>query len=348
MQNIGRYKVLREIGRGGMGIVYKAVDPSTKKDVAIKVLHPSMVDRTSVERFNREGRAMAKLKHPNIVEVVDFGAQEGTHFFAMEYIEGKSLKWMISEEGTLPLQKTLNIIKQVAQALAYAHAEGMIHRDIKPANVMIDRNGVAKVMDFGLVQIPGVTRVTGTDTAVGTPEYISPEQLSGEEVDNRTDIYSLGITMYEMVAGTTPFKGETSYAVLMKHKYETPPPLKTFRGDVPREIEDIVMKAIAKDLGKRYLRVEEFMADIDRVLGLKETKPSPENKTEEVVKEKEKKGFLKLLMPALCIIIILTVVFLAYRYLKDNKPKIKEKDLMEETLKKLKELENAQDTYKKR
>lgn len=345
METIGKYKVLREIGRGGMGIVYKAIDPSTKKDMAIKVLHPSMVDRTSVERFNREGRAMARLKHPNIVEVVDYGAHQGTHFFAMEYIEGKSLKWIIAEEGKLAVPKVLNIIKEVALALAYAHGEGMIHRDIKPANIMIDKDGRVKVMDFGLVQISGVTKVTGTDTAVGTPEYISPEQLSGEEVDSRTDIYALGVTMYEMLAGAPPFKGESNYAIFMKHKYEAPASLRDLRNDLTPEVEDIVAKAMAKDLGKRYLRVEELIADIDRILGVEAAG------TQEVIapleKEKRKGRFWKILITCLILAGLLVAGYFYYQHRK-GWVKPKEKDLIGETLKKLKELENAQDTRKKR
>lgn len=328
-----------------MGIVYKALDPATKRELAIKVLHPSMVDRTSVERFNREGRAMAKLKHPNIVEVVDFGAHEGIHFFAMEFIEGQSLKWVISEEGKLPVQKTLTIIRQAAQALAYAHGEGMIHRDIKPANIMIDEKGGVKVMDFGLVQIPGVTQVTGTDTAVGTPEYISPEQLSGQEVDTRTDIYSLGITMYEMLAGTPPFKGENTYAILMKHKNETPAPLRDLREDVPSEVEGIVMKAMARDLEKRYFRLEEFIADIDNISGVE--KPQPSIEVSESKEDTGKKGFPKKLILLLAIAVILIIGYLSYSYIKSIiKPE--GRDLREETLEKLKELENAQDIDKNR
>ena len=264
---IRKYKILREIGKGGMGIVYKALDTTDQKTVAVKVLPTMLVDRSTVERFSREAQAMARLKHPNLIEVYDYGMAEGQHYFAMEFIEGESLKTLIKRKGTLSVNETLAIIAQAAEALAYTHGEGVIHRDIKSANIMVTNDGKVKVMDFGLVKIPGVTQVTMEGSAVGTAEYMSPEQVSDEELDTRTDMYSLGVTMYEMLVGHTPFQAENLQAVLMKHKYETPPPISKERPDIPAAMEHIAMKAMAKEISRRYQKMQELLEDIYRIKG---------------------------------------------------------------------------------
>jgi len=266
-ETIGKYKVLREIGKGGMGIVYKGLDPETQKTVAIKVLPLNLVDRSTVERFNREARAMARLHHTNLVEVFEVDMTKGQHYFIMEFIDGESLKALISRNGIVPESKTLDIIAQVAKGIGCIHEEGMIHRDIKPGNVMVTADGKVKVMDFGLVKIAGVTNVTISGSALGTAEYMSPEQVSDEAVDTRSDIYSLGVTMYEMLAGRPPFQGDSYQAVLMKHKYEVPSPLRQVNPQVSVEAEAIVNKAMAKQLSERYQKAEDLVADISKLRG---------------------------------------------------------------------------------
>ena len=263
-KTIGKYKILREVGKGGMAVVYKASDAASQKTVALKVLLPSMVDASTVERFNREAQCMAGLKHPNIAEVCDFGITKGNHYFAMEFIEGETLSSMVKRRGALPVDEALDIICQAAEALAYAHGLGIIHRDIKSGNIMVDARGNVKVMDFGLVQIPGVTRVTVQGSILGTAEYMSPEQISDQEVDIRSDIYSLGITMYEVLTGQPPFKADSFQAVLMKHKYEMPPSMRTARPEMPVELERINMKALSKDVSRRYQNMKELLEDIDK------------------------------------------------------------------------------------
>ncbi|MFC1808984.1 protein kinase [Candidatus Omnitrophota bacterium] len=264
-KEIGKYKIQREIGKGGMAVVYKAIESGTQKVVALKVLLPTMVDPAMVGRFNREGAAIARLKHSNITQVYDVGMTGGSHYIAMEYVEGDNLKTLIKNKGRFSVEETLKIIAQVADVLAYAHKELMYHRDIKPGNIMITNDGVVKVMDFGLVKMPGVTRITNTGSSMGTPEYMSPEQIDGDEVDSRADIYSLGVTMYEMLTGKTPFQGETFQAIFMKHKQEAPPAMNTICSGIPIEVEKIALKAMAKNMGERYQRAEELRDAINSV-----------------------------------------------------------------------------------
>jgi len=267
MENmIGKYKVLREVGKGGMGIVYKGLDPTSKMPVAIKVLPQSMVDQSTVERFRREVRAMVKLDHPNIVKAYDFGMTKGQHYFTMEFVEGDNLKDIIKRKGPLSAGVCLHISRQVADVLRYTHTEAkLIHRDIKPANIIVMQDNQVKVMDFGLVQITDATRLTMDGSAVGTAEYMSPEQASGEQIDARSDIYSLGITMYEMLAGHPPFRGENSHAVLMSHKYDALPSLSDANAEVPPELEAIIEKTLVKDVSQRYQKADELLTEIKQL-----------------------------------------------------------------------------------
>ncbi|MDD5449295.1 MAG: protein kinase [Candidatus Omnitrophica bacterium] len=345
---IGKYKILREIGKGGMAIVYKALESATQKTVALKVLLPSMIDASAVERFYREAQCMARLEHPNIIKVFDFGITKGNHYFAMEFIDGRTLKSIVKQSGPLAANEAMDIILQVGQALAYAHGKGMIHRDIKSGNIMVDKEGRAKVMDFGLVQIPEITRVTTEGSVVGTAEYMSPEQISDGEIDSRSDIYSLGITMYEILTGNPPFKADTYQAVLMKHKYELPPPM---RGKaIPPELEMITFKALAKDVSQRYQHVQDMLDDIERFRGLQpKARPMTANLVKDDVKKtalsRSKKIFF-ILAPAF-IIIALGLLFLP-EVGKDFKFRLKpEKGLIEKTEESLKKLELA-DNYHSR
>jgi len=266
-KKIGKYKIVREIGKGGMGVVYRALDPDTQNHLAVKVLPANTVNKAMVERFSREAHAMSRLKHPNLVEVYEVGMTEGQHFYTMEFIEGDSLKTVIKNKGRLPFSECLRISVQIAEALAHIHAEGMIHRDIKPANVMVTQDGEVKLMDFGLVQVADLTRLTVEGSSVGTAEYMSPEQISEDEIDSRSDIYSLGATMYEMISGRPPFEGESLQSVLMKHKYEKPPALRSLRPDTPPALEQIVHKAMAKDVSQRYQKMLDLIKDLNAIGG---------------------------------------------------------------------------------
>jgi len=315
---IGKYKILREIGRGGMAIVYKAVEQNSNKTFAIKMLLPNMVDRAMVTRFSREANALSRLKHPNILEVYEINITGGNHYFVMEFIDGESLKTIIKQKGQLPINQVIEIVFKVGSALQYAHNEGMIHRDIKPANIMISRNGDVKVMDFGLVSVAGLTKVTAAGSTVGTPEYMSPEQISGNNVDCRTDIYSLGTMIYEMLAGEPPFTADNYQAILMKHKYESPKPIKNIRAQISIDLENIINKAISKDVSTRYQHVDELLNDLSKIYSPHKTHidNSSHIKKQEVVRGEKNNIFWKLLL--LCIIIaIASCLFIAY-YSKDN------------------------------
>ena len=261
-RQLGRYRVVRELGHGGMALVYLAEDTELGRPVALKVLPPTLVERTTVARFHREGQAQMKLQHPNIVAVYECGSVEGAHYIAMEYVEGRTLRSLVRRSGRLTTERALEVAEQVCEALEYAHAQGFIHRDIKSANVMVAESGQIKLMDFGLVQVTGQTVLTKTGSVMGTPEYMSPEQISGEPVDARSDIYSLGVVLYEMLAGELPFTADNPQTITMMHRYEQPRPIRDVHRKVPSEVESIVMRALAKRAEDRYQSARELLDEI--------------------------------------------------------------------------------------
>jgi tRNA A-37 threonylcarbamoyl transferase component Bud32 len=256
----GRYKIIEELGRGGMGVVYKAHDSVLDRTVAYKVLPQDLKNHPKiVESLMREARALAKLHHPNIVTVFDAGQSSDTYFFVMEYIEGKNLREIVNERGALPINEALGIAIQTARALAYAHQNNIMHRDIKTSNVMITKGGTVKLMDFGLAKALGEAAAARTAVS-GTPYYMSPEQTLGSEIDHRTDIYSFGVMLFELLTGQVPFKdGNIGY-----HHLHTPPPTPTsLRVDIPPAIERIVLKCLEKDKEKRYQTADELLKDLE-------------------------------------------------------------------------------------
>ena len=288
-KTLGQYQIIEEIGRGGMAIVYKAYQPSLTRHVAIKVLpqHFSF-DHEFVERFVREARGAAVLHHPNIITIHDVSEQDGIHYFVMEYLTGKTLDAVLGDRP-MALQRISRIIDQVADALDHAHSQGLIHRDIKPSNIIVDenRNDHVVLMDFGLVRAGQDSKLTKTGMIVGTPEYMSPEQAQGEEVDYRTDIYSLGVVLYRMLTGTAPFVRSTAAAVLLAHVAYDPPPTSQISPTVPKSVEAVVRKAMSKDCSQRYQSAGQLARDLRVAItgqmpaGLKApspargTKPSP-------------------------------------------------------------------------
>ena len=263
-KTISHYRIIEELGRGGMGVVYKAEDTRLKRIVALKFLAPSAVgSREEKTRFVHEALAAAALNHPNICTIHEIDEVDGPWpdrqtFIAMEYIDGQSLKEKI-QSGLMKIEEALDIAVQIVEGLQEAHQHGIVHRDIKPANIMITTKGQAKIMDFGLAKLAGRTHLTQSGTTIGTPAYMSPEQTRGEVVDQRTDIWSLGVVMYEMVTGQLPFKGEYEQAVIYSILNEEPQPPTALRSDLPEELEHIIVKALAKDPDKRYRKVEELL-----------------------------------------------------------------------------------------
>jgi serine/threonine protein kinase len=274
--SIGNYQILSELGRGGMAIVYKAYQPSLRRYVALKVLPPQFTfDATFVQRFLQEARTAAGLNHPNIITIYDVGEANGTYYFAMQLIEGGSLQQLIRREGALSMARIVYMVQQLASALDYAHRKSLIHRDIKPANVMLGEQDHVTLMDFGIARAAEGSKLTQAGMVVGTPEYMSPEQAQGEEIDRRSDIYSLGVVVYEMFAGRVPFTGTTPHSVLHKHVYETPPPLRTITRGIPRDVEKVVAQALAKDPKKRYQSAGELAHALSRACGVKVLTPAP-------------------------------------------------------------------------
>jgi len=261
----GRYQILRKLGAGGMANVYLAEDQELGRRVAIKILNDRHAnDEQFVERFRREAKNAAALSHPNIVSIYDRGEAEGTYYIAMEYLDGRSLKELILSRDPAPIGVTVEYAQQVLSALGFAHRHGIVHRDIKPHNVLVDGEGRVKVTDFGIARA-GTSQMTEAGSIVGTAQYLSPEQARGGDVDQRSDIYSVGVLMYEMLTGEVPFSGDTPVEIAMKHLSQTPEPPSMRRHDVPRELDMIVMRALAKNPDDRYQSADEMKADLDRV-----------------------------------------------------------------------------------
>jgi serine/threonine-protein kinase len=263
-----RYEVEELVGTGGMSSVYRAHDKLLDRKVALKVMHLQFgEDPEYVERFRREARSVASLSHPNVVTVIDRGEHEGRQFIVFEYIEGENLKQLIQRRGPAPVVTSLELARQIAQALSFAHQQGLVHRDVKPQNVLLNGNGTAKVTDFGIARSLDVQHgVTQTGTVLGTSDYIAPEQAQGQTVDEQTDVYSLGVVMYELLTGEVPFPGESFVAVAMRHINEPPPPLRDKRPDVPPRVEAMVQRAMAKSPRDRFASMAELCAEIDACL----------------------------------------------------------------------------------
>src|SRR5437588_1092972 len=250
-----------------MSSVYRAHDRLLERHVALKILHAQYTgDDEFVERFKREARAVAQLSHPNIVTVIDRGEDSGRQFIVFEYIDGENLKELVVRKGRLSVRDALQLALQVARGLAFAHEHGLVHRDVKPQNVLLNGDGQAKVTDFGIARTLTVDGVTQTGTVMGTSNYIAPEQASGQPVDVQTDVYSLGVVLYELLAGDVPFPGENFVSIAMKHVNEPPPNLLDVRRDVPLRVAAAVDRALEKDPAQRFPSMDAFAAELEACL----------------------------------------------------------------------------------
>jgi serine/threonine-protein kinase len=281
VDRIGHYRIVAELGRGGMGIVYKAHEESLNRFVAIKVLGEHLAeDPGHVERFLREARSAASLNHPNIVQIYAVSEEGGRHFFAMEYVSGSSLQQILRSSGSLDPIQVAKIALQTASGLSAAHEQGIIHRDVKPANLMIDDRGLVKIADFGLALLAsGVSRLTATGMFMGTPGYLSPEQCLDQDPDHRTDIYSLGVTLYEALSGKVPFTADSPLALLRQIVEVEPPDLGELKPEVDPELRTIVARMMAKDREQRVASCAELIQDLERFLA---TRGAPGNLVERV------------------------------------------------------------------
>lgn len=308
---LGNYEIESLLGKGGMGVVYKARQISLNRSVAIKILPPALgSDPSFVKRFEREAHAVARLNHQNIVHIYDIGEAEGLHFFSMEYVEGQALDKYVKEKGRLDIDEAIQIVSQAALAIQHAHENGITHRDIKPSNMMVDNRGGVKVMDFGLARTADdASRLTQTGIIVGTLHYMSPEQCRGDDLDLRTDIYSLGVALYEMLTGKSPFKASNEAALIHKIVYEAPPDVLSQNPDIPPELGAVVARAMAKNRDDRYGSVSEFLDDLHNLETVRIEPPTASRKPESPKPPRPKKrglsGKAKLLIAASVLVILL-------------------------------------------
>lgn len=267
-QTFGKYKLIRRLGKGGMAQVYEAIQPTIERQVAVKILHTHLSESEDfVLRFKREARSLGQLQHPGIVNIIDFDVQDEIYYMVMDYIPGQTLRDYLDKQGTLSNGEALSLLSQLVEALSYAHQQGAVHRDIKPGNIMFadESNSRPVLTDFGITKMVDDHTLTQTGSMVGTPAYMSPEAVMGEGVDARADIYSLGVVLYEMVTGRTPYEGNTPLSVVVKQMHEPLPTPLNFRPDLPLPIVDLIEKSLAKELSERYQTAEAFLAAIQAV-----------------------------------------------------------------------------------
>ena len=262
-----RYMIVRSLGEGGMADVYLAMDTILNREVAIKILRGELSsDPVTLLRFTREANAASKLNHPNVVQVYDVGEVDNRHYIVMEYVRGRTLKQLIQIRGALHKEEAVGIMKQLVSAIAHAHSKDIIHRDIKPQNILVKDDGTVKIADFGIALAHNAVQLTQNDSVLGSAHYLAPETTRGEPATNQTDIYSLGIVFYELLTGSVPFTGDNPVSIAMKHLSEEVPSVREFNPSLPQSIENIIIKATAKNRANRYKSAEEMLEDLNHCL----------------------------------------------------------------------------------
>ena len=318
-----RYEIIEELGKGGMGVVYRVHDQKIHEDVAIKILKPEIAsDERTIERFNNELKIARRITNKNICKMFDLNENQGLQFITMEYVPGEDLKSFIRRSGQVSIGKAISIAKQLCQGLHEAHDLGVIHRDLKPSNIMIDTEGNAKIMDFGIARSTESKGITEAGVIIGTPEYMSPEQVEGDEVDPRSDIYSLGVILYELVTGRTPFEGKTPMSVALKHKTSKPQKPQELNTQVPEVLNRLILKCLEKDREKRYQSVDNLLENLKHIHAIPSTDQfEVEAKLDSSTGTQTSFSLKKLLLPPAVLLGILgAVLVLVWLFQKKNQP----------------------------
>jgi len=301
-----------------MGKVYRVEDKKIKEEVALKLVKPEIAsDKKTIERFSNELKMARKIAHRNVCKMYDLGEEKGTHYITMEYVSGEDLKSFIRRADLLSAGKAIFIGRQVCEGLAEAHRIGVIHRDLKPSNIMIYKEGNARIMDFGIARSLKAKGFTGAGVMIGTPEYMSPEQAEVKEVDQRSDIYSLGVILYEMVTGRVPFEGETPLGIAMKHKSETPRDPREINAQIPEDLGSVILKCLEKDKENRYQSAGEVRSELTRIEEGIPTTESVEAKRKPITSKEITVtfGLKKLFIPALVVVAVIAVAIIIWQLL---------------------------------
>jgi tetratricopeptide (TPR) repeat protein/predicted Ser/Thr protein kinase len=312
----GRYQIIDELGKGGMGRVYRVLDKKLNEEIALKLIKPEIaIDKKTVERFSNELKIARKIGHKNVARMFDLNEENGTHYITMEYVRGEDLKKLIRKMGQLSIGQATPIAAQICEGLREAHRLGVVHRDLKPQNVMVDEEGNARIMDFGIARSVETKGITGAGVMIGTPEYMSPEQVEGKEVDQRSDVYSLGVMLYEMLTGQVPFEGDTPFAIGVKHKSEKPKDPKELNAQIPDDLNRVILKCLEKEKESRYQSAGELQNDLTNIQkGIPATeriKPAKRPLTSKEITVTI--GLKKLLVPALIILALVAIAVFVWQ-----------------------------------